>query len=416
MKINLFFIILLILLNLFSLYTYYSILENEREKMAESIQSILSGIDPNNFQDENERRMFAQISGKEKDYEKYIDNQKLENKLDPFLKMNSQYEAIANDYLGNEIKKKSLEIEENSKNNLWNNFLKANDMTEGGFMWQAVKNNKDPEIAKKIVTEKNIEKYKESNPEFFKEITRNGKKELVLLSGWENDRNIYQSANKQLNQGSAENSINFIYENMDNKQKNRLTTIINSNIKNNAMTSGFIQMDKVLRSNTNDEGMIKNFITMYPEEGKELVYKIMTEDPTIGNMKNYMIEHSEMIQKVTGLSGEEFYKQLGAFYRQADKGLKTRGSGLKDQSNMIRVGKKDEKGNFIGTPTKLQLWSAFDDDTDFNVEKENILKEKERLDNILTKMNILYSGLDKERSKDHEFAIDKWMSERNKNK
>ena len=416
MKINLFFIILLILLNLFSLYTYYSILENEREKMAESIQSILSGIDPNNFQDENERRMFAQISGKEKDYEKYIDNQKLENKLDPFLKMNSQYEAIANDYLGNEIKKKSLEIEENSKNNLWNNFLKANDMTEGGFMWQAVKNNKDPEIAKKIVTEKNIEKYKESNPEFFKEITRNGKKELVLLSGWENDRNIYQSANKQLNQGSAENSINFIYENMDDKQKNRLTTIINSNIKNNAMTSGFIQMDKVLRSNTNDEGMIKNFITMYPEEGKELVYKIMTEDPTIGNMKNYMIEHSEMIQKVTGLSGEEFYKQLGAFYRQADKGLKTRGSGLKDQSNMIRVGKKDEKGNFIGTPTKLQLWSAFDDDTDFNVEKENILKEKERLDNILTKMNILYSGLDKERSKDHEFVIDKWMSERNKNK
>ena len=414
MKINLFFIILLILLNLFSLYTYYSILENEREKMAESIQSILSGIDPNNFQDENERRMFAQISGKEKDYEKYIDNQKLENKLDPFLKMNSQYEAIANDYLGNEIKKKSLEIEENSKNNLWNNFLKANDMTEGGFMWQAVKNNKDPEIAKKIVTEKNIEKYKESNPEFFKEITRNGKKELVLLSGWENDRNIYQSANKQLHQGSAENSINFIYENMDDKQKNRLTTIINSNIKNNAMTSGFIQMDKVLRSNTNDEGMIKNFITMYPEEGKELVYKIMTEDPTIGNMKNYMIEHSEMIQKVTGLSGEEFYKQLGAFYRQADKGLKTRGSGLKDQSNMIRVGKKDEKGNFIGTPTKLQLWSAFDDDTDFNVEKENILKEKERLDNILTKMNILYSGLDKERSKDHEFVIDKWMSERNK--
>ena len=416
MKINLFFIILLILLNLFSLYTYYSILENEREKMAESIQSILSGIDPNNFQDENERRMFAQISGKEKDYEKYIDNQKLEDKLDPFLKMNSQYEAIANDYLGNEIKKKSLEIEENSKNNLWNNFLKANDMTEGGFMWQAVKNNKDPEIAKKIVTEKNIEKYKESNPEFFKEITRNGKKELVLLSGWENDRNIYQSANKQLHQGSAENSINFIYENMDDKQKNRLTTIINSNIKNNAMTSGFIQMDKVLRSNTNDEGMIKNFITMYPEEGKELVYKIMTEDPTIGNMKNYMIEHSEMIQKVTGLSGEEFYKQLGAFYRQADKGLKTRGSGLKDQSNMIRVGKKDEKGNFIGTPTKLQLWSAFDDDTDFNVEKENILKEKERLDNILTKMNILYSGLDKERSKDHEFVIDKWMSERNKNK
>lgn len=386
--------------------------------MAESLQSILSGIDPNNFQDENERRMFAQISGKEKDYEKYIDNQKLENKLDPFLKMNSQYEAIANDYLGNEIKKKSLEIEENSKNNLWNNFLKTNDMTEGGFMWQAVKNNKDPEIAKKIVTEKNIEKYKESNPEFFKEITRNGKKELVLLSGWENDRNIYQSANKQLNQGSAENSINFIYENMDDKQKNRLTTVINSNIKNNAMTSGFIQMDKVLRSNASDEGMIKNFITMYPEEGKELVYRLMTEDPTTDTLKSYVkdTETSEMIQKVTGLSGEEFLKQLRAFSSQAEKGLKTRGSGLKDQSNMIRVGKKDEKGNFIGTPTKLQLWSAFDDDTDFNIEKENILKEKERLDNILTKMNILYSGLDKERSKDHEFVIDKWMSERNKNK
>ena len=417
MKINLFFIILLILLNLFSLYTYYSILENEREKMAESIQSILSGIDPNNFQDENERRMFAQISGKEKDYEKYIDNQKLENKLDPFLKMNSQYEAIADDYLGNEIKKKSLEIEENSKNNLWNNFLKANDMTEGGFMWQAVKNNKDPEIAKKIVTEKNIEKYKESNPEFFKEITRNGKKELVLLSGWENDRNIYQSANKQLNQGSAENSINFIYENMDDKQKNRLTTIINSNIKNNAMTSGFIQMDKVLRSNANDEGMIKNFITMYPEEGKELVYRLMTEDPTTDTLKSYVRdrETSEMIQKVTGLSGEEFLRQLRVFSSQAEKGLKSRGSAFKNQNDMIKVGKRDEKGNFTGNVTRLPLWTPYDDDINFEEENKKLEDDKNRLNAMLYWMNDIHSG-NSLSPKVHKRIIDDWVAERNKNK
>ena len=416
MKINLFFIILLILLNLFSLYTYYSILENEREKMAESIQSILSGIDPNNFQDENERRMFAQISGKEKDYEKYIDNQKLENKLDPFLKMNSQYEAIANDYLGNEIKKKSLEIEENSKNNLWNNFLKANDMTEGGFMWQAVKNNKDPEIAKKIVTEKNIEKYKETNPEFFKEVTKNGKKELVLLDGWANDRNMYQTANKENKQYHATESMNFIFDNMDDKQKDAIKIALNKD-KNNAMTSGFIQMDKLFRSNSNDYGMIQNFINSYGSKGKELVYRLMTEDPTTDTLTSYVkdTETSEMIQKVTGLSGEEFLRQLRVFSSQAEKGLKSRGSAFKNQNDMIKVGKRDEKGNFTGNVTRLPLWTPYDDDINFEEENKKLEDDKNRLNAMLYWMNDIHSG-NSLSPKAHKRTIDDWLAERNKNK
>ena len=416
MKINLFFIILLILLNLFSLYTYYSILENEREKMAESIQSILSGIDPNNFQDENERRMFAQISGKEKDYEKYIDNQKLENKLDPFLKMNSQYEAIANDYLGNEIKKKSLEIEENSKNNLWNNFLKANDMTEGGFMWQAVKNNKDPEIAKKIVTEKNIEKYKETNPEFFKKVTKNGKTELVLLSGWANNRNMYQTANKENKQYHATESMNFIFDNMDDKQKDAIKIALNKD-KNNAMTSGFIQMDKVFRSNSNDYGMIQNFINSYGSKGKELVYRLMTEDPTTDTLKSYVkdTETSEMIQKVTGLSGEEFLRQLRAFSSQAEKGLKSRGSAFKNQNDMIKVGKRDEKGNFTGNVTRLPLWTPYDDDINFEEENKRIEKNRGELEAIRAWMNDIHAGTSYS-PEIHKRIIDDWLAERNKNK
>ena len=329
---------------------------------------------------------------------------------------NRIYNALSEDIIGNTIQQKSLDLAQKEKSDMWNNFLKTNDIVEGEFMWQAVKNNKDPEIAKKIVTEKNIEKYKETNPEFFKEVTKNGKKELVLLDGWANDRNMYQTANKENKQYHATESMNFIFDNMDDKQKDAIKIALNKD-KNNAMTSGFIQMDKVFRSNSNDYGMIQNFINSYGSKGKELVYRLMTEDPTIDTLTSYVkdTETSEMIQKVTGLSGEEFLRQLRAFSSQAEKGLKSRGSAFKNQNDMIKVGKRDEKGNFTGNVTRLPLWTPYDDDINFEEENKKLEDDKNRLTAMLYWMNDIHSG-NSLSPKVHKRIIDDWLAERNKNK
>ena len=297
------------------------------------------------------------------------------------------YNALSEDIIGNTIQQKSLDLAQKEKSDMWNNFLKTNDIVEGEFMLQALEYGKDPNIAKKIVTEKNIEKYKETNPEFFKEITKNGKKELVLLDGWANDRNMYQTANKENKQYHATESMNFIFDNMDDKQKDAIKIALNKD-KNNAMTSGFIQMDKLFRSNSNDYGMIQNFINSYGSKGKELVYKMITEDPTTDTLTSYVKdpETSEMIQKVTGLSGEEFLRQLRVFSSQAEKGLKSRGSAFKNQNDMIKVGKRDEKGNFTGNVTRLPLWTPYDDDINFEEEKQKLSDESKRLELSLSEM------------------------------
>ena len=187
--------------------------------------------------------------------------------------------------------------------------------------------------------------------------------------------------------------------------------------KNNAMTSGFIQMDKVFRSNSNDYGMIQNFINSYGSKGKELVYRLMTEDPTTDNLKDYVrdTETSEMIQQVTGLSGEEFLRQLRAFSSQAEKGLKSRGSAFKNQNDMIKVGKRDEKGNFTGNVTRLPLWTPYDDDINFEEENKKLEDDKNRLNAMLYWMNDIHSG-NSLSPKAHKRTIDDWLAERNKNK
>ena len=380
------------------------------------------------FQDENDGRMFAPMSGiSDKEYN---DNFKVaentdqgildevnsnKNNLSTF-ETNRVYNALSEDIIGNTIQQKSLDLAQKEKSDMWNNFLKTNDMVEGEFMLQALEYGKDPNIAKKIVTEKNIEKYKETNPEFFKEVTKNGKKELVLLDGWANDRNMYQTANKENKQYHATESMNFIFDNMDDKQKDAIKIALNKD-KNNAMTSGFIQMDKLFRSNSNDYGMIQNFINSYGSKGKELVYRLMTEDPTTDTLKSYVedTETSEMIQKVTGLNGEEFLKQLRAFSSQAEKGLKSRGSAFKNQNDMIKVGKRDEKGNFIGNVTRLPLWTPYDDDINFEEENKRIEKNRGELEAIRAWMNDIHAGTSYS-PEIHKRIIDDWLAERNKNK
>ena len=428
LKINSIPIVVIILLNLFSVYFYYSILEEERIRMENLLKQAFKQTGTHSFQDENDRRMFARMSGiSDKEYN---DNFKVaentdqdildevnsnKNNLSTF-ETNRVYNALSEDIIGNEIRKKSLELEEKEKSDMWGRLLNNIGEIDASFNVFCYQNNRDPEIAREIIQNKNIDKYRQSNPEFFEEKEVNGKKELQLKSTWNNLRNMYQTANKGNKQYHATESMNFIFDNMDDKQKDAIKIALNKN-KNNAMTSGFIQMDKLFRSNSNDYGMIQNFINSYGSKGKELVYKMITEDPTTDNLKDYVqdTETSEMIQKVTGLSGEEFLRQLRVFSSQAEKGLKARGSAFKNQRDMIKVGKRDEKGNFTGNVTRLPLWTPYDNDINFEEEKKKLEDDKNRLNAMLSWMNDIHAGSSYS-PKVHKRVIDEWLAERNKNK
>ena len=428
LKINFIPIVVIILLNLFSVYFCYSILKEERIRMESLLKQAFKQTGTHSFQDENDRRMFARMSGiSDKEYNDNfktsentdqgildeVNNNK--NNLSTF-ETNRIYNALSEDIIGNEIKKKSLELAQKEKSDMWGKLLNNIGETDNSFDVFCYQNNRNYNVAREIIQNKNIDIYKQSNPEFFREKEVNGKKELVLKGTWNNLRNMYQTANKGNKQYHATESMNFIFDNMDDKQKDAIKIALNKD-KNNAMTSGFIQMDKLFRSNSNDYGMIQNFINSYGSKGKELVYKMITEDPTTDNLKDYVrdTETSEMIQKVTGLSGEEFLRQLRAFSSQAEKGLKARGSAFKNQSDMIKVGKRDEKGNFTGNVTRLPLWTPYDDDINFEEENKKLEDNKNRLNAMLYWMNDIHSG-NSLSPKVHKRIIDDWLAERNKNK
>lgn len=428
LKINLIPIVVIILLNLFSVYFYYSILKEERIRMEDHLKQVFEQTGTHRFQDENDRRMFALMSGvSDKEYNNNfktsentdqgmldeVNNSK--NNLNTF-DTNRIYNALSEDTIGNNIQQKSLDLAQKEKSDMWGKLLNNIGETDDSFDVFCYQNNRDYNVAREIIQNKNIDKYKQSNPEFFREKEVNGKKELVLKGTWDNLRNMYQTANKGNKQYHATESMNFIFDNMDDKQKDAIKIALNKD-KNNAMTSGFIQMDKLFRSNSNDYGMIQNFINSYGSKGKELVYRLMTEDPTTDTLKSYVkdTETSEMVQKVTGLSGEEFLKQLRAFSSQAEKGLKSRGSAFKNQSDMIKVGKRDEKGNFTGNVTRLPLWTPYDDDINFEEENKRIEKDRGKLEAIRAWMNDIHAGTSYS-PEIHKRIIDDWLAERNKNK
>ena len=422
LKINLIPIVVIILLNLFSVYFYYSILKEERIRMEDHLKQVFEQTGAHRFQDENDRRMFALMSGvSDKEYNdnfKTTENtdQGMLDEVNSNFDTNRIYNALSEDIIGNTIQQKSLDLAQKEKSNMWGKLLNNIGETDDSFDVFCYQNNRDYNVAREIIQGKNIDKYKQSNPEFFREKEVNGKKELVLKGTWNNLRNMYQTANKENKQYHATESMNFIFDNMDDKQKDAIKIALNKD-KNNAMTSGFIQMDKVFRSNSNDYGMIQNFINSYGSKGKELVYRLMTEDPTTDTLKSYVRdrETSEMIQKVTGLSGEEFLRQLRAFSSQAEKGLKSRGSAFKNQNDMIKIGKRDEKGNFTGNVTRLPLWTPYDDDINFEEENKKLEDDKNRLNAMLYWMNDIHSG-NSLSPKVHKRIIDDWLAERNKNK
>ena len=396
--------------------------------MEDHLKQVFEQTGAHRFQDENDRRMFALMSGVSD--KEYNDNFKTSENTDQDMldEVNSNknnlntfdtnriYNALSEDIIGNTIQQKSLDLAQKEKSDMWGRLLNNIGEIDASFNVACYQANRDPKIAREIIQNKNIDKYRQSNPEFFEEKEVNGKKELQLKSTWNNLRNMYQTANKENKQYHATESMNFIFDNMDDKQKDAIKIALNKD-KNNAMTSGFIQMDKLFRSNSNDYGMIQNFINSYGSKGKELVYRLMTEDPTTDTLKSYVkdTETSEMIQKVTGLSGEEFLKQLRAFSSQAEKGLKSRGSAFKNQNDMIKVGKRDEKGNFTGNVTRLPLWTPYDDDINFEEENKRIEKNRGELEAIRAWMNDIHAGTSYS-PEIHKRIIDDWLAERNKNK
>ena len=390
--------------------------------MEDHLKQVFEQTGAHRFQDENDRRMFALMSGVSD--KEYNDNFKTSENTDQGMldEVNSNfdtnriYNALSEDIIGNTIQQKSLDLAQKEKSDMWGRLLNNIGEIDASFNVACYQANRDPKIAREIIQNKNIDKYRQSNPEFFEEKEVNGKKELQLKSTWNNLRNMYQTANKENKQYHATESMNFIFDNMDDKQKDAIKIALNKD-KNNAMTSGFIQMDKVFRSNSNDYGMIQNFINSYGSKGKELVYRLMTEDPTTDTLKSYVKdkETSEMIQKVTGLSGEEFLRQLRVFSSQAEKGLKSRGSAFKNQNDMIKVGKRDEKGNFTGNVTRLPLWTPYDDDINFEEENKRIEKNRGELEAIRAWMNDIHAGISYS-PEIHKRIIDDWLAERNKNK
>lgn len=362
-NLNLFSILVLVMLNLFSVCIYFAVSEKEKSMMKEILKKIYANVEINLLQNENQGETIET-----KDFKAYFDR-----------------------VIINQAQKVFLEVAEKEKSDMWERLLNSKLIpdveNQNDFDFICLENEKDPKIAREIVQGKNIDKYRQSNPEFFEEKEVNGKKELQLKSGWAKIRNMYQTSNKENKQYHATQSMNFIFDNMDDKEKDSIKIALNKD-KNNAMTSGLVQMDKLFRSNSNDYGMIQNFINSYGSKGKELVYKLITEDPTTSNLKSYVrdTETSEMIQRVTGLSGEEFLKQLQVFASQAEKGLKSRGSAFKNQNDMIKIGKRDEKGNFKGEVTRLPLWTPYDDDINFEEEKQKLSDESKRLELSLSEM------------------------------
>ena len=119
LKINLISIIVVILLNLFSVYFYYSILKEERIRMEDHLKQVFEQTGAHRFQDENDRRMFALMSGVSD--KEYNDNFKTSENTDQGMldEVNSNknnlntfdtnriYNALSEDIIGNTIQQKS---------------------------------------------------------------------------------------------------------------------------------------------------------------------------------------------------------------------------------------------------------------------------------------------------------------------
>ena len=361
MKLNLYSLILLVILNLISLVLFFHLGIKGIQKMYDAIDY----INKDTIQEYNKSKDSLQ-QGNGIIYENDID-------INPKEQLNTLQRGTVGDrelalsQINNLEKKMAVKrnIEElalTNQDNIWKNALKENGVDEDTIYTKYILEGYDPDIAFDIIKGNNIEKYKKTNPEFFKEVTKNGKIEVVLDDDWKKRRDFFQTAKKKFDTDTLQDSMSTIYNASSKENKNAIVTAINSKESNNAMASSVLQMDRMFRSSPDDRGFIKNMITAYPEEGLEFITKLITQEPTINNLTGLVTKHQKMIQRVTGLSGTDFIQYVNYFKSKALEGLKTRGSGFKNQSNMLTIGgKKNKDGNYEDLPIPLQLYTGWND-------------------------------------------------------
>ena len=361
MKLNLYCIVVLIALNLISLLLFFNLGIKGIQKMYDEIDYINKDIIQEFNNSKNSLRQGNGII-----YENEIN-------INPKEQLNALQRGTVADFelalsqINNLEKKMAVKrnVEElalTNQDNIWKNALKENGVDEDTIYTKYILEGYDPDIAFDIIKGNNIEKYKETNPEFFKEIDKNGKIEVALDDDWQKRRDFFQTAKKKFDNDTLHDSMSTIYNASSKENRNAIVTAINSKEDNNAMASSLLQMDRMFRSSPDDRGFIKNMITAYPEEGLEFITKLITQEPTVNNIKSLVTKHQEMIQRVTGLSGTDFIQYMNNFRSKALEGLKTRGSGFKNQSNMLTIGgKKNKDGNYEDLPIPLQLYTGWND-------------------------------------------------------
>ena len=361
MKLNLYCIVVLIALNLISLLLFFNLGIKGIQKMYDEIDYINKDIIQEFINSKNSLRQGNGII-----YENEIN-------INPKEQLNALQRGTVADFelalsqINNLEKKMTTKrnVEElalTNQDNIWKNALKEDGVDEDIIYAKYILEGYDPDIAFDIIKGNNIKKYKETNPEFFKEIDKNGKIEVVLDDDWQKRRDFFQTAKKKFDNDTLHDSMSTIYNASSKENRNAIVTAINSKEDNNAMASSVLQMDRMFRSSPDDRGFIKNMITAYPEEGLEFITKLITQEPTVNNIKSLVTKHQEMIQRVTGLSGTDFIQYMNNFRSKALEGLKTRGSGFKNQSNMLTIGgKKNKDGVYEDLPIPLQLYTGWND-------------------------------------------------------
>lgn len=361
MKLNLYCVVVLIALNLISLLLFFNLGIKGIQKMYDEIDYINKDIMQEFINSKNSLRQGNGII-----YENEI-NINPKEQLNALQRGTIGDKELALSQINNLEKKMNVKrnIEElalTNQDNIWKNALKEDGVDEDTIYAKYILEGYDPDIAFDIIKGNNIEKYKETNPEFFKEIDKNGKIEVVLDDDWQKRRDFFQTAKKKFDNDTLHDSMSTIYNASSKENRSAIVTAINSKEDNNAMASSLLQMDRMFRSSPDDRGFIKNMITAYPEEGLEFITKLITQEPTINNLKSLVTKHQEMIQRVTGLSGTDFIQYINNFKSKALEGLKTRGSGFKNQSNMLTIGgKKNKDGVYEDLPIPLQLYTGWND-------------------------------------------------------
>lgn len=361
MKLNLYCVVVLIALNLISLLLFFNLGIKGIQKMYDEIDYINKDI----IQEFNNSKN-SLPQGPSIIYENEIN-------INPKEQLNALQRGTVADFelalsqINNLEKKMTTKrnVEEfalTNQDNIWKNALKEDGVDEDTIYAKYILEGYDPDIAFDIIKGNNIEKYKETNPEFFKEVDKNGKMEVVLDDDWQKRRDFFQTAKKKFDNDTLHDSMSTIYNASSKENRSAIVTAINSKEDNNAMASSLLQMDRMFRSSPDDRGFIKNMISAYPEEGLEFITKLITQEPTVNNIKSLVTKHQEMIQKVTGLSGTDFIQYMNNFRSKALEGLKTRGSGFKNQSNMLTIGgKKNKDGVYEDLPIPLQLYTGWND-------------------------------------------------------